>query len=42
MKFFKEGLKPLIKAQMEKKRQELDTWKKVIKKTVEVNANAAL
>ena len=42
IRFFREGLKPSIKAQMEQEGQELDTWKEMIEKAVEIEAKAGL
>ena len=42
IQFFQEGLKPLIKAQMEPRSQEYDSWDELVKKTVAAEAKANL
>ena len=42
IQFFREGLKPLIRAQMELRSQEYDSWDKLVKKTVAADAKANL
>ena len=39
---FREGLKPLIRAQMEPRSQEYDSWDKLVKKTVVAKVKANL
>ena len=38
--FFWEGLKPLVKAQIEQRGQELDSWKQLIEKVIEAETKA--
>lgn len=42
IRYFRKDLKPLIKAQIEQKRRELDIWQKVIEKTVEIKSKTTL
>ena len=42
IRFFQEGLKPSIKAQMEQKSWDLDAWEEMIEKAVECEAKAGL
>ena len=40
--FFWKGLKPLVKAKMEQRRWELDSWEQLIEKAIEAEAKAGL
>ena len=42
IRFFREGLKPLIRAQMEPRSQEYDNWDELVEKTVAAKAKANL
>ena len=42
IRFFRKGLRPLIKAQMEQRGQEHDSWKELVKKTIDAKAKASL
>ena len=42
IQFFREGLKPLIRAQIEPRSQEYDSWEELVKKTVAVETKANL
>ena len=42
IRFFWEGLKPLVKAQMEQRGWELDSWEQLIEKAIETEAKAGL
>ena len=42
IRFFREGLKPWIKAQIEQRGRKLDSWKQLIEKTIEAEAKAGL
>lgn len=40
IRFFREGLKPSIKAQMEQRGRELDSWKELVEKAIDAEAKA--
>ena len=42
IRFFREGLKPLIRAQIEPRSQKSDSWDELVEKTVAVEAKANL
>lgn len=42
IRFFREGLKPSIKAQMEQRGCELDSWEELVEKAVDAEATASL
>lgn len=42
IRFFCEGLKPLIKAQMEQRGQELDSWDELVEKAIDAKAKDGL
>lgn len=42
IRFFREGLKPSIKAQMEQQGRELDSWEEMVEKAVDTEAKAGL
>ena len=42
IRFFREGLKPSVRAQMEQRGQESDSWEELVKKAVDVEAKAGL
>ena len=42
VRFFREGLKPSVKAQMEQRGREKDSWEKLIEKAIDAEAKASL
>lgn len=40
--FFREGLQPSIKAQMEQRGRELDSWDQLVEKAIDAEAKAVL
>ena len=42
IRFFCEGLKPLVKALMEQRGRELDSWEKLVEKAIDAGAKASL
>lgn len=42
IRFFREGLKPLVKAQMEQRGRELDSWEEIVEKAIDAEAKASL
>ena len=42
IRFFREGLKPSIKAQMEQRGRELDSWEELVEKAIDAEAKASL
>lgn len=42
IRFFREGLRPSIRAQMEQRGQELDSWAEIVEKAVDAEAKAGL
>ena len=40
--FFRKGLKPLIRAQIEKRGRELDNWTEIVEKAIDTEAQASL
>lgn len=42
IRFFREGLKPSIRAQMEQRGRELDSWTEIVEKSVDAEAKASL
>lgn len=42
IRFFREGLKPLIKAQMGQRGRELDSWDELVEKAIDAEAKASL
>ena len=42
IRYFREGLRPSIRAQLNARGRKLDSWKEAIEKTVDIEANALL
>lgn len=42
IRFFREGLKPLVKAQMEQRGREIDSWEDLVEKAIDAEAKASL
>lgn len=42
IRFFREGIKPSVKAQMEQRGLELDSWDKLVEKAIDAEAKASL
>ena len=42
IRFFREGLKPSVKAQIEQKGRELDSWEELVEKAIDAEAKASL
>ena len=42
IRFFREGLRPSIKAQIEQRKQEHNSWEELVKKAIDTEAKASL